>query len=212
MHERWRRALLVGFLTATVFATLPVLTHAQSNPSGGAPLTTQPTSSTRSATTTTTSAVTTSSATTTTTTAAAPQTDSGGAQLGDSTTTVSTTTTTSTAAPHSQPASAITADGGAAIDGPIATVPVYTVLWTCTSDCRLAEHRDPSTGSRVIAHIDDGAQVTIVCQTVGSLVREPGESSRTWDRLTNGRWISDLFVTTSASGLPTCLRATADVP
>jgi hypothetical protein len=152
--------------------------------------------------------------------ASAPS-SSGGAPLPTETRTTTTTTTTTTV---TTTASAITqtisplppfsTTGGISVAATDASDPyVYSVAWTCAGRCVVAERRGPDTSSPVASRIAGGNSVTILCQTHGSTVHSRAGSSDVWDRLTDGEWVPDAFLTTPSHGtvspgLPSCLLAT----
>ena len=87
-------------------------------------------------------------------------------------------------------------------DAPVATVG-YT--YHATSDTPLNARRGPSTASSVAKTYSNGATLAVICQTPGSLVG----STSVWDKLTDGTYVTDLYVstpskTTYSPPLPRC--------
>lgn len=58
----------------------------------------------------------------------------------------------------------------------------------------------PSTGSRPVGTVRDGARVTISCQVRGESVTSTYGTSRLWDRIGPGRYIADAYVLTGSDG------------
>jgi len=71
---------------------------------------------------------------------------------------------------------------------------------------RLRIHAGPNSKSKVVRHVRDGVKALIVCQTRGSKVTGPYGSSRIWDKLLHGGYISDTRVYTGSDGrvAPNC--------
>lgn len=88
------------------------------------------------------------------------------------------------------------------IKGPVATVAkTYRVTSTTALNVRSA----PSTSAPVIGQLQPGSSVDVICQARGQLV---GTTS-VWDRIGNGGYVSDRYVSTSSStgfsaALPRC--------
>jgi|GEM_PF-6982522 len=84
----------------------------------------------------------------------------------------------------------------------------YHVFGTCAArHCGLNEREKPSTRAEPLGQLRDGDEVEIVCQQRGGLVRMPnGIRSRTWDKLDNGAYVSDIAVDTPPRGnlIPAC--------
>jgi hypothetical protein len=67
----------------------------------------------------------------------------------------------------------------------------------------------PSSNSTLIKTMADGEDADVVCQVAGETVSDGTYSSAIWDRLSNGGYVSDLYVTTKAiggftPGIPRC--------
>lgn len=65
---------------------------------------------------------------------------------------------------------------------------------------RLAVHAKPRTSSKVIRRVRSGQRALIVCQATGGLAKGPYGTSRIWDKLYKGGWISDTKVYTGSDG------------
>jgi len=80
---------------------------------------------------------------------------------------------------------------------------VYHVYGTCADGaCGLNARTDPAySGDMSAGVLHDGHPVDIVCQMVGELVTpNHGIGSKVWDELTNGYWLSDVYVDTPGKG------------
>lgn len=99
----------------------------------------------------------------------------------------------------------------------LAPEPTYSVYGTCLeAGCGLKQRSGPGRAFPEVDkrdRIEDGATVRVICQTLGDSPR--GFRNRVWDRLANGRYVSDAFVTTPnrgggfSRGLPKCRGARA---
>ncbi|MGH4033304.1 SH3 domain-containing protein [Actinomycetota bacterium Odt1-20B] len=58
----------------------------------------------------------------------------------------------------------------------------------------------PGTSYPKIGHLPKGTRVTITCQRPGELVKGPTGTSRIWDRIGSGRYVSDTYVRTGSDG------------
>lgn len=99
-----------------------------------------------------------------------------------------------------------------AVHGPIAHR--YQVFGTCVAGaCGLNERARPTIDSRRLGQLRDGDVVEIVCQVRGGKVTTAeGVTSKTWDKLANGHYVSDVNVDTPPLGseIPLCPRAHAE--
>ena len=86
----------------------------------------------------------------------------------------------------------------------------YHVFGTCVAgSCGLNERKRPTIHSQRLGQLRDGDIVRIVCQIRGGKVTTPeGVTSRIWDKLTNGHYISDVSIDTPPVGsqIPACPR------
>lgn len=75
-----------------------------------------------------------------------------------------------------------------------------------TSGAPLAVRAQPTSTSERVGSRADGARITIVCQTYGQRVTGTFGTSRVWDRVRSGGYVSDAFVRTGSDGLvaPLC--------
>jgi murein DD-endopeptidase MepM/ murein hydrolase activator NlpD len=75
-----------------------------------------------------------------------------------------------------------------------------------TAGAPLTVRSGPGTGHRAAGTVADRATVRITCQTTGTSVRGTYGTSRIWDRIGPGRYISDAYVYTGSDGrvAPAC--------
>jgi len=69
-----------------------------------------------------------------------------------------------------------------------------------TSGARLNVRSGPGTGHRIVGSVANGARVTIRCQTRGQRVSGTYGTTRIWDRIGAGRYVSDAYVYTGSDG------------
>ncbi|MFE6162435.1 SH3 domain-containing protein [Streptomyces sp. NPDC056486] len=58
----------------------------------------------------------------------------------------------------------------------------------------------PGTSYGKVGSLSAGARVTILCQKPGEKVTGPTGTSKLWDRIGSGRYVSDTYVRTGSSG------------
>jgi uncharacterized protein YraI len=75
------------------------------------------------------------------------------------------------------------------LDAPVATV---ALPYRVTSAISLNARSGPSTSYPIVAKYSSGASLSVICQTTGERVGSTG----VWDRLTNGAWVADYYVST----------------
>ena len=83
-----------------------------------------------------------------------------------------------------------------------------------TSGAALKVRSAPTTASSVVGTRADGAKITITCQTYGEKVSGTYGTSKVWDKLKAGGYVSDTFVKTGSDGLvaPLCAGTTTPPP
>ena len=93
------------------------------------------------------------------------------------------------------------------IDSDRIKAPVASVarIYQVTSSSSLNARSGPSTSYPVVRSYAPGSSLSVVCQSTG---QEVGTTT-VWDRLTNGAWVSDFYVSTPSNtgfsgGLPRC--------
>ncbi|HEY9410740.1 MAG TPA: glycoside hydrolase domain-containing protein [Jiangellaceae bacterium] len=79
-----------------------------------------------------------------------------------------------------------------ALDAPVATV---ARPYTVTSSTPLNARTGPSTRYAVVRSIAPGAGVQVMCQGLGTVVG----TTAVWDRLSDGSWVSDYYVSTPSN-------------
>lgn len=65
---------------------------------------------------------------------------------------------------------------------------------------RLNVRSGPGTGYAVVRVLPEGAKVPIYCQTPGTTVTGPYGTSRIWDNIDSGEYVSDAYVKTGSDG------------
>jgi surface antigen len=88
---------------------------------------------------------------------------------------------------------AVAAGGAVAADAAKGTVN--------TSGAKLTIRKGPGTGYAAVGSLKKGAKVNIVCQTTGSTVRGRYGTSNIWNKIGNGRFVSDAYVYTGSDGM-----------
>lgn len=80
----------------------------------------------------------------------------------------------------------LTIGGPAAAGGPVAKVR--------TGGTGLNMRAGPSTADRVVGRLPEGARLSVACQVYGELIAGAQRRSALWDRLANGRYVSEAYV------------------
>ncbi|MER5996224.1 MULTISPECIES: SH3 domain-containing protein [Streptomyces] len=65
---------------------------------------------------------------------------------------------------------------------------------------RLNVRSGPGTGYTVVRVLPEGAKVPVFCQTQGTTVTGPYGTSKVWDNIDNGEYVSDAYVYTGSDG------------
>ncbi|MCT7355716.1 SH3 domain-containing protein [Streptomyces sp. 15-116A] len=65
---------------------------------------------------------------------------------------------------------------------------------------RLNVRSGPGTGYTLVRVLPEGAKVPIFCQTPGTTVTGPYGTSKIWDNIDNGEYVSDAYVKTGSDG------------
>jgi cell wall-associated NlpC family hydrolase len=81
-----------------------------------------------------------------------------------------------------------------------------------TTGPALTVRAQPSSGSAAVGTRLNGATITIVCQVYGQSVTGTYGTTRVWDRLGSGGFVSDAFVHTGSDGLVAPLCRDSDGP
>ncbi|WP_030573687.1 SH3 domain-containing protein [Streptomyces aureocirculatus] len=58
----------------------------------------------------------------------------------------------------------------------------------------------PGTSYEKVGRVKAGSRVTIACQRPGETVKGPTGTSKIWDRIGSGRYVSDTYVRTGSNG------------
>lgn len=75
-----------------------------------------------------------------------------------------------------------------------------------TASASLNVRSGPSTNSAIVGTVAKGKRVNIICQTYGTAVSGTYRTSKIWDKIGPGRYVSDAFVYTGSNGFvaPKC--------
>ncbi|MFI9761079.1 SH3 domain-containing protein [Streptomyces sp. NPDC051963] len=65
---------------------------------------------------------------------------------------------------------------------------------------RLNVRRGPGTNYTIVRVLPVGARVPIFCQTPGTTVTGPYGTSKIWDNIDDGEYVSDAYVNTGSDG------------
>ncbi|MFD0316535.1 SH3 domain-containing protein [Streptomyces flavalbus] len=65
---------------------------------------------------------------------------------------------------------------------------------------RLNVRSGPGTGYSIIRVLPEGSRVPIYCQTPGTTVTGPYGTTKLWDNISNGEFVSDAYVYTGSDG------------
>ncbi|MGW5635471.1 SH3 domain-containing protein [Streptomyces sp. NPDC003832] len=65
---------------------------------------------------------------------------------------------------------------------------------------RLNVRSGPGTGYDIVRVLPEGTRVPIYCQTPGTTVTGPYGTSKIWDNISNGEFVSDAYVQTGSDG------------
>ncbi|MFF7976643.1 SH3 domain-containing protein [Streptomyces sp. NPDC007905] len=93
-------------------------------------------------------------------------------------------------------AEAAAGDGGRESLAAGATVRTYAVA----PGVRLNVRSGPGTNYNLLYVLPEGSRVPIFCQTPGTAVTGPYGTSKIWDNIDNGEFVSDAYVQTGTDG------------
>ncbi|MEV5313024.1 MULTISPECIES: SH3 domain-containing protein [unclassified Streptomyces] len=65
---------------------------------------------------------------------------------------------------------------------------------------RVNVRRGPGTNYDIVRVLPEGARVPIYCQRPGETITGPYGTSKIWDNISNGEYISDAYVNTGSDG------------
>ncbi|MFE7171202.1 SH3 domain-containing protein [Streptomyces sp. NPDC057616] len=65
---------------------------------------------------------------------------------------------------------------------------------------RLNVRRGPGTNYQIVRVLPEGSRVPIFCQTPGTTVTGPYGTSKIWDNIDDGEYVSDSYVHTGSDG------------
>jgi surface antigen len=106
---------------------------------------------------------------------------------------------------------AVAALAGLGIAGGIAVAATAATGTIHTSSAALTVRKGPGTGYAKVGTIAKGTKVNIICQTTGTTVRGTYGTSSLWDKVGDGRFVSDAYVYTGSDGrvAPRCGGSTS---
>jgi uncharacterized protein YraI len=110
--------------------------------------------------------------------------------------------------------SAITTATGGRAQAAVGTKADRTVTVNTVTGEHVNVRAEPSGTSKVVGRRRDGQQVTIVCHKVGERVTGTYGTSRDWDMLASGGYISHAFLNTGSDApvVPACGRPSHEPP
>jgi uncharacterized protein YraI len=96
--------------------------------------------------------------------------------------------------------------GGAGAVGAAPAAAAVSATVTTNPGFTLSVRAKPTSASKKVGRVADGQRVTIVCQARGQRVTGKLGTSRLWDRLSTGGFVSDTYVKTGSDGrvAPNC--------
>ncbi|WP_408907242.1 SH3 domain-containing protein [Streptomyces cavernicola] len=78
------------------------------------------------------------------------------------------------------------------------TAAAGTRTYTVVADVNIRS--GPGTSYAKIGTLSAGSRVTLQCQTPGQTITGPTGTTRIWDRIGSGRYVSDAYVRTGSDG------------
>ncbi|MGI5393567.1 SH3 domain-containing protein [Streptomyces sp. CA-251251] len=88
------------------------------------------------------------------------------------------------------------AETATTVAGVAAVVRYYSVA----PGVRLNVRSGPGTGYGIVRVLPEGAQIPIYCQQPGTAVVGPYGTSKIWDNIGSGQYVSDAYVQTGSDG------------
>src|SRR3954463_1170654 len=83
---------------------------------------------------------------------------------------------------------------------PVTTLAAGVRYYSVAPGVRLNVRSGPGTSYGIVRVLAVGAKVPIYCQTPGTSVSGPYGTSKIWDNIDNGEFVSDAYVDTGADG------------
>ncbi|MFF8097811.1 SH3 domain-containing protein [Streptomyces sp. NPDC016675] len=90
----------------------------------------------------------------------------------------------------------VAAETATTVAGVAAVVRYYSVA----PGVRLNVRSGPGTGYGIVRVLPEGAQIPLYCQRPGTAVTGPYGTSKIWDNIGNGQYVSDAYVQTGSDG------------
>ncbi|MEU1464636.1 SH3 domain-containing protein [Streptomyces sp. NPDC005727] len=72
--------------------------------------------------------------------------------------------------------------------------------YSVAPDVRLNVRSGPGTSYNIVRVLPYGAKVPVYCQSPGTTVTGPYGTSKIWDNIDNGEYVSDAYVQTGSDG------------
>ncbi|MFI5689789.1 SH3 domain-containing protein [Streptomyces sp. NPDC051636] len=91
-------------------------------------------------------------------------------------------------------------DGEAAVTAAAATADTVVHYYSVAPGVRLNVRSGPGTTYSLVRTLPEGAKVPIFCQTPGQTVTGPYGTSKLWDNIDDGQYVSDAYVHTGTDG------------
>ncbi|NBE55729.1 SH3 domain-containing protein [Streptomyces boluensis] len=91
-----------------------------------------------------------------------------------------------------------TTSSGPSTDEGVAVTAATSRTYTVVADVNVRS--GPGTSYAMVGRVLAGTRVTLHCQRPGETVTGPSGTSRIWDRIGTGRYISDTYLRTGSNG------------
>ncbi|MEU1705975.1 SH3 domain-containing protein [Streptomyces sp. NPDC005706] len=89
-------------------------------------------------------------------------------------------------------------DGGGAEEAAVSTQALR--YYSVAPGVRLNVRNGPGTDYGIVRVLTEGAKVPVYCQSPGTTVTGPYGTSKIWDNISNGQYVSDAYVQTGSDG------------
>lgn len=89
---------------------------------------------------------------------------------------------------------------GTGTDAEVGTLAVAVARYPVAPGYRVNVRSGPGTNYNVVRTLQYGATVPIYCQKAGQSVSGPYGTSKIWDNIANGEFVSDAYVKTGSDG------------
>lgn len=92
------------------------------------------------------------------------------------------------------------AEGASAGDSLAAAATASLTYYPIAPGVRLNVRSGPGTSYPIVKVLPEGTRVPIFCQSPGTSVTGPYGTSKIWDNIANGQFVSDAYVRTGSDG------------